>query len=261
MELRELKIQLQERIALGLNIGIKSLSEALSKHSVYRIDFMNFKCQFNDLTQIAHQNTLDYSQIEIGFNKIRMGLFSLIDRLTEEDLNINEKLSSPKNNTLQHRKDNFFKLLEIHFDNLDKLTVNYTSDQNHRKEIGRQAIHSIYIESFKYRFEDPRQAATFNTNDIADFSNYFFTKRNNTMEVYFNTIQFILKYILDEDLEKDFFLGVLQSILSSNEKACIFYYAISGLDPLFSKVLVTSQLLDESLKKILLNEAHFDLLK
>lgn len=261
MELRTLKIQLQERIALGLNVGIKSLSEALSPDSIHRIDFMNFKCQFNDLNQIVQQNTLDYTQIEIGFNRIRMGLFNLIAKLSEEDLNINGKLSAPKNNTLQHRKDNFFKLLEIHFVNLEQIAINYASGQHNEKETGRQAIQSLYKESFIYHFENPRKIDGFDNSSIIGFSKFFFTQRNNVMEVYFNTIQFILKYILDEDLEKDFFLGVVNSIISSKEKACIFYYAISGLDPSFSEILVESQLLDESLKKTLLDEAHFDLLK
>lgn len=260
MELAEIKIKLKERIALGLNIGLRSLSEELDKHSVYRNDLLTFQSQFNDLSQISQQNTLDYSQIEIGFNKIRVGLFSLIDKLSQIDLNTKDKLSALKNNELQYRKSNFFKLLELHMNNLEKMELIYSSNDGEEKETGREAIYCIYNELFIYGFNNPRSTNQFIVDDIVSFAHYFFTTRNNTMEVYFNTIQFLLNYIMEEEMEQDFFVGIMKSILSSAEKACLLYYSISGLDKAFTSTLIQSKLLEESLKKYLVDESHFQLL-
>ena len=260
MELNKLKIQLKERIAMGLNVGLKSLSEALNHNSSYYNDLLTFKGKFNDLK--GSQMLMDYSQSEIGFNQIRVGLFALIDKFTEADVNTNDSLPAPKNNELQYRKNNFFRLLELHIDNLEKIVVDYGGSSSESDiVIGRIAIHG-YIDTFAYNFRQPRDrdAKKYKLGDIVDFSRYFFSGRLKVLEVYFNTIKFILNYIDEEELEKDFFMGVIRSILSSSEKACILYYAISGLDESFKEILIKSELLDESIKKNLLEEEHYLLL-
>lgn len=259
MELKELKIQLKERIAMGLNVGLKSLSEALNHNSTYYNDLLTFKGKFNDLK--SSQMLMDYSQSEIGFTQIRVGLFALIDKLTESDVNTKDTLSAPKNNELQYRKNNFFKLLELHIDNLEKIVIDYGSSEDPDIVSGRIAIHSVYKDSFTYNFIQPRRVEKYKIGNIVDFSNYFFSGRTKILEVYFNTIKFILNYIKEEEMEQDFFMGVLRSILSSSEKACLLYYAISGLDDSFKEILVESELLDKSIKKILLEEAHYELLR
>lgn len=93
MKLFEIKKQLKERITLGLNIGLKAIDEALNDESIHRNEFMTYMCQFSDLNRTASMNVLDYTQLEIGFNKIRVGLFSLIENLSEKDLNIEDELS------------------------------------------------------------------------------------------------------------------------------------------------------------------------
>ncbi|MGK0388164.1 MAG: hypothetical protein ACI94Y_000892 [Maribacter sp.] len=258
MESNKLKRQLKERIAMGLNVGLKSLSEALNHNSIYYNDLLTFKGKFNDLK--ASQMLMDYSQSEIGFMQIRVGLFALIDKLTEADVNTDDILSAPKNNELQYRKNNFFRLLELHIDNLEKIIINYGDSSEPDIVAGRVAIHRTYTDSFRYNFRQPRRNEKYKVGDIVDFSKYFFSGRAKTLEVYFNTIKFILNYISDEELEKDFFMGVIRSILSSSEKACILYYAISGLDDSFKEILFESELLDESIKNVLLEEEHYLLL-
>lgn len=259
MELNELKIQLKERIAMGLNVGLKSLSEALSRNSIYYNDLLTFKGKFNDLK--SSQMLMDYSQSEIGFNQIRVGLFSLIDKLTAVDVNINDNLPAPKNNELQHRKNNFFRLLELHIDNLEKIVIDYGDSSHPDIASGRVAIHRIYTDSFNYNFKQPRRVEKYKIGDIVDFSRHFFSSRAKTLEVYFNTIQFILNYINEEEMEQEFFMGVIRSILSSSEKACILYYAISGLDESFREILIKSKLLDKSIEKSLLEDGHYLLFK
>jgi len=238
MELNELKSQLKHRLTLGLNVGLKSLDDALSA------------------------DVLDYTQIEIGLNKIRGAFLALIDNLGKKDLKNQEELSSPKNNELQHRKNNFFKLLEIHFENLNAYEVGYTTDSASNLEIekGRKAIRSTYKDSFHYAFKNPRSSHDYKHGDAGEFSHFYFTKRENSLEVYFNTIQFILEYILEEEMEKDFYIGILKSILSSSEKSIILYYAISGIDTEFKNILIKSKLIDESIGGKLIDPSHFDLL-
>jgi hypothetical protein len=258
MELNKLKIQLKERIAMGLNVGLKSLSEALNHNSTYYNDLLTFKGKFNDLK--ASQMLMDYSQSEIGFTQIRVGLFALIDKFTESDVNTDDNLSAPKNNELQYRKNNFFRLLELHINNMEKIYIDYGTSSEPNVITGRGAIHSIYADSFIYNFTEPRSNEKYKVGDIVDFSKHFFSVRMKMLEVYFNTIQFILKYINEEEMEQEFFMGVVRSILSSSEKVCLFYYAISGLDESFKEILIESKLLDESIKYTLLEEEHYLLL-
>lgn len=122
-------------------------------------------------------------------------------------------------------------------------------------------MRSNYRDSFKYLFLDKYEyRGRFEQGNILDFCQFYFTKRGESMDVYFNTISFIIDYILDEELERDFFIGVLRSILSASEKAFIFYYAISDVNESFKKNIIQSKLIQEDIKGKLIDEQHFQLL-
>ncbi|MEM1322770.1 MAG: hypothetical protein AAGG75_21065 [Bacteroidota bacterium] len=252
MELQALKNQLKERIALGLNYGLKAVLDLLSKSSPLYSEAITFKSQFNDLNAIANQNVLPYEQLELGLNKIRRGLISLIDRIEESDTQNEPSLAKPKNNELQFRKSNFFQLLNIHYRNLQGIII----DSSDGKIEGRQAIKFIY-ESFGYAHRYPRGDDAELLKDIAAFSHKYFKHR---IEVYIKTVRFILEYIMEEELEQDFFMGVFQSILSTFELRCIFYYGISGLQPGFAEVLRRAELFEAHFADQLLTAEHFEAL-
>jgi len=83
--MKDIQKKLKKRLALGLNYGLKSVEELLPEDSSLQNDFINLKSQYNDLNRIASQNLLDYAQIELGFNKIRIGLIAVIDKMEETD--------------------------------------------------------------------------------------------------------------------------------------------------------------------------------
>ena len=72
------------------------------------------------------------------------------------------------------------------------------------------------------------------------------------------TVKFILSYILEEEMEQTFFLNVFKSILSSYEQACIFYYALSKIDPEFDEVLKKADLFGPSLVDLLVKKEHLE---
>ncbi len=261
MQLPEVKEQLQERLALGLNYGLQSIEEIIDRSSSFRSEIINFKSQFNDLNRIASQNILGYEQIEIGYNKIRLGILAIIDKLSQEDLIQKEELPQIRNNELQHRKQNFFELLKIHLANLEAvrvvLTTSYNDEYREDIRVGREAMAFIYKSSFQESLKYPR-GKTFR--DIKDFSADYFANVDTKLEVYMNTLAFILAYIHEDEVDQQFFTGVVRSVLSRNEIALIIYYALAGLEPSFRQRLLKAKLITPNDKKLLIEEEHLDLL-
>lgn len=186
MELSEIKIKLKERLALGLNYGLQSLEESLVNESILKNDIITFKSQYNDLNKIASQGILGYEQVEIGYNKIRQGLLKMIDQIDISDLTNKQALPKVQNNELQNRKENFFELLKIHFNNLENVTVSlqiYMGDayreENHK---GREAISYLFKDVFKYNFTNPRPRVE--VGDITTYAKDFFEVRYPRMEAY-----------------------------------------------------------------------------
>ena len=262
MKSSTLKSKLKERIALGLNHGLQSIKEVLKLESSLYNELITYKSQYNDLNRIASQNLIRYEQIEIGLNKIRSGLLGLIDRIEKQEFKGGESsLPQLKNNELQFRKNNFFQLLDIHYNNLENVNIVMTSYGQDSKDIvrtGRDAIHYIYTEFFKYGLNDPRQEDKELVKDIKAYSRQFYIESFHRMEVYMKTIKFILTYILEEEMEQAFFLNVFKSILSSYEQAAIFYYALSEIDPEFDEVLKKADLFSPSLIDILVKKEHLE---
>ena len=262
MKSNALKSKLKERIALGLNHGLKSVEEVLKPESPLYNELITYKSQYNDLNRIASQNLIRYEQIEIGLNKIRSGLLGLIDRIEEQEFKGgNAPLPQLKNNELQFRKNNFFELLEIHYKNLENINIvmtTYGEDDKDTVRTGRDAIHFIYNDFFKYGFNNPRHNEKELVENIRTYSRHFYIKGFHRMEVYMKTIKFILTYILEEEMEQGFFLDVFKSILSSYEQVSIFYYALSDIDPEFDEVLKKADLFSPSLIDLLVKKEHLE---
>lgn len=265
MDQNTFKRELKQRITLGLNYGLQSIEEVLNQESLLMNEFINFKSQYNDLNRLASQNTLPYAEVERGFNKIRMGLIDIIDRMQENDTVQKETLPELKNTEIQFRKNNFFELLDIHYSNLSNvsLTMEYSySDQRDKQTFkGIEAMQKIYIEFFAYGFKDQRVYGDQSVKDIQAYSLDFYDKQFPRLEPYLKTVKFVLEYILEEKLEQAFFLGIFKSVLSSYELLLIFYFAISGLEPEFKKMLMEGKFFDERFPGKLIKAEHFELLK
>lgn len=262
MEIPATKIKLKERLSLGLNYGLQSLEDALDHSSLLKDEIIAFRSQYNDLNKIASQGILGYEQVEIGYNKIRQGLLRLIDRIESSDLIQQESLPKVQNNELQNRKENFFELLKIHFNNLEQVqvTLNTSYGDSYREDIrkGREAISFLYHDIFKYNFQQPRSGD--DVSSIIDFSKKFFEVQYPRMEAYMNTLGFILKYISEAEVDQGFFFGVVDSILSSSEKSMLFYFAISNDDPSLKSLLREAKIVEEKLKTKLVKESDYELI-
>ncbi len=257
MDLPVIQKELKDRMALGLNYGIQAIEELISSDSIHANEVINYKSQYNDLSRLASQNVLDYAQIEMGFNKIRIGLLSLIDGLKLEDLKDQQNLPDVQNRDLQYRKSNFFQLLDIHLNNLQQVTVElaYSSGSNREDEIkrGHDAFAYIYDHYFKYRVKD--QKLDVSGEAVIAYAHSFFEKYTK-LEVYMKTVRFILEYILEDKVEQHFFTGVFKSIVSTPELALIFYFAISDYHPGLKEPINRLDFIGKDLENALLEKNH-----
>ncbi|MEM9919678.1 MAG: hypothetical protein AAF990_16395 [Bacteroidota bacterium] len=243
MDIPQIKSKLKERLALGINYGLKAAEEFITPASPLRNDLIQLKSQYNDLNIVVNQGTLGYEQIELGLNKIRRALLSLIDRIEAGDSTHKEQLPKLQNNALQHRKQNFFEILRIHFENTQNIKVTLASySEQPEEQNGREAIAFLYKEIFRYTFRKEHQSNA--KADIQAYSKNFFQRRYPMLEVYMKTVGFIIRYILDEEMEQTFYIGVLQSVLSKVEMGLIAYYGISGIEEDYLSLLSRSKLLD-----------------
>ena len=262
MSIYNIKEQLKERIALGLTYGIKSVEEIIRSDSVLKNEFIGLKSQYSDLNNILAQNTLAYKDIEQGLNKIRMGLIGLIDRMEAGDIVQKDVLPKPRNNEVEFRKNNFFRLLDIHLSNMQAVQLKFmSSSESIPQEVhtGREALRMIYKDFFVYDFKQPSARTKQYDGDIQAYARDFFEQGFSRLEVYMNTLKFILAYVQEEEAEQDFFVGVIKSILSSPERALIFYYCLSGIDTAFHRAVLDTELLDKSMASYLISMDHWGL--
>lgn len=261
MELSEIKSKLKGRIAQGLNFGIEAAEEVLDPSAAIFNDYILLKSKYNDLMYMSSLNTLPYEQIALGLDRLRANLLGLIDRLRSADLKKKEMPSGLKVQALPTRRTNFFKLLDIHFINLEAIEFIELMGDRETRKIGRQAIFEFYqINRHRFRNrEDIRGKEGFPVLK-AHFYDYFRYEKG-MLEVYFKNIKHLLAYSLESEIERPFFLDTLRSLFSRYELAMLFYYAISGVDPVFLELTVNSELIDESVWEVLIVKEHFDFLK
>ncbi len=262
MNLEESKKLLKKRISLGIAHGLKSMEEIIVDTSLLLDEFINVKSQYNDLKNMMNQNLLTYEQMEIGLNKIRVSLQSLIARISPADLEAEAQAPKLRNTEMQYRKNNFFKLLEIHFQNLNAISITLTDTIGDHTNVdqreGRYAFDFIYRDIFTYAYQNPHSRELELVKDIRAFSEDFFFRKYRRFEVYMKTLKLILNYIMEEEMEQDFYLNILESVLSNNEMKIVFYYAMSDQNKELKNILIETKLLDKSLAGALLEESHWD---
>ena len=259
MEAKDLRKDLKERVARGLHFGIEAMEESLDSGSSLYNDFVLLKSKYNDLMYVSTQNTLPYEQMEIGLNKLRAHLLQLIDRLDDQAFADKAISSNLRLQDLPNRRTNLFKLLDIHFRNLEAIRWNVEYDENSREMYsGREAIARNYW-ARKYNFprvgkpNDPDKPE-----DVRTYFHNFFEADKGVFEVYFNNIRHMLEYTLESEVEQVFFLNIIRSLLSRHERVMALYYALCGLDPAFAAVLRKSELLDPSIRELLILPGHLD---
>ncbi|MCB0548738.1 MAG: hypothetical protein KDD19_14250 [Phaeodactylibacter sp.] len=255
MDLRNIKSELKTRVAKGLNFGIEALEDVLDPGSGLFNDFILLKSKYNDLMYVSSINTMPYDQIELGLDRLRKVVLDMIDRIEDASLKKQQVEQGLKVQALPTRRTNFFKLLDIHFQNLESISyAEIYGDSITEQCNGREAVFKTY--------QGMRRRLKGKTDDeeiIAAFRDYF-EHDAGPFEVYFKNIRHILAYVLDSDVERQFFLDTLKSLFSRFELAMILYYALSNITPGFRALVAGSQLVDNTVEDILIKEEHLSLL-
>ncbi len=257
MSKTNIQADLKKRIAKGLNFGIEAVEEVLSHDSPIFNDFVLLKSKYNDLMYLSSLNTLPYDQIEIGLDRLRNNLLAIIDRMDESSIEKEDIDPDLKVQALPARRTNFFKLLDIHFKNLEAIEYSEVFDRVEDSEYGREAI---------FRFYNMHRRSLINREDVQGptgrsvLKNYFldyFKNETGKLEVYFKNIKHMLTYALASEIERQFFLDTIRSLFSKFELGTIHYYVLSEIDTDFNELVKRSRLLDdEGYKSILIVKSH-----
>ncbi len=255
MDLQDIKAELKARVAKGLNFGIEAVEDVLDPASGLFNDFVLLKSKYNDLMYVSSINTMPYDQVELGMDRLRKVLLDMIDRAHEGGLKKQQVDPGLKVQALPTRRTNFFKLLDIHFQNLEGISYTevYGSDVVEQSK-GREAAFKIY-QGMRRKLKGKTDGQ-----EIIAFFRDYFEHDIGPFEVYFKNIRHILSYVMDSDVEQQFFLDTLKSLFSRYELALILYYALADIDPGFKVLAKESGLVDGTVKGILLGEEHLSLL-
>jgi hypothetical protein len=194
MQSEKLLIELKERVAKGLNFGIEAVEEVLEPTSALYNDFVLLKSKYNDLMYVSSQNTMSYEQIELGLDRLRASLLGLINKLDKESLKKEEVQSDFNVQALPTRRTNFFKLLDIHFLNLEAITYTELFGSEERDYHGREAMFQFY-QSCRRQNRHQKGAE-----EVKMFFKDYFTNDTGMFEVYFKNIKHMLAYILSSDI-------------------------------------------------------------
>jgi hypothetical protein len=258
MNLKEIQKELKGRIAKGLNFGIEAVEEVISESTDLYNDYILLKSKYNDLMYLSSLNTLPYEQIALGLDRLRSSLIGIIDRMEAGDLKKKDVASELKVQALPTRRTNFFKLLDIHFKNLEAVSfVEIMGEQETRIE-GREAIFELYqMQRRKFRNREDILGEAGKSVLQPYFYDYF-SHEKGILEVYFKNIKHLLTYTWESEIERQFFLNTIRSLFSKYELALIFYYAVSEVDASFRDLVVKSNLIDESVKGVLIESDHYD---
>jgi len=259
--MNNLKSDLKGRVAKGLNYGIEAMEDILNPTTTAYNQFIALKSKYSDLMHFSSINTLSYEQLEIGFDKLRNSLLLLVDGLSDNDFRKQSVNIEISNKSLSYRRTNFFQLLEIHFQNLEKISHRITDYYDrvqdkweYRRVEGREAIFHIY-DALQYNFKEKQENTPEN---LRLYFKDFFTKEYGAIEVYLKNLSHILSYILAEEVEQGFFIHTLKAVLSKVELAMIYYYAFSGIDLQFKTYTDLVELVEEPLRQVLIAPEHLD---
>ncbi|MBK6903142.1 MAG: hypothetical protein IPH04_10115 [Saprospirales bacterium] len=258
MELKQLQADLKSRIAKGLNFGMEGLEDVIDPSADTYNEYILLKSKYNDLMYVSSMNTLPYEQIEIGMDRLRTNVLGLIDRLGEGSLKKDQVDPELKVHALPTRRTNFFKLLDIHFLNLEAVSFVQIYSNEEKRTTGREAL-VMYYQSHQRRAARPElgEPGKEFTEKVKTQFFEFYKNETGMLEVYFKNIRHLLAYSLESEIEQQFFLDTLKSLFSRYEMALIFYYAFCGIDPGFTELVKKGKLLDDSFMDILFDKAHF----
>jgi hypothetical protein len=260
MQLIEIQTKLKERVAKGLNFGMEAVEEVIDPGSDLYNEYVLLKSQYNDLMYLSALNTLPYEQIEIGLNRLRSSILGLINKLEMPALQKGDLPDDLKIRALPTRRDNFFKLLDIHFKNLEAISFVETSGDDEDRYDGRQAVYNYYrMHVRQFQNKENRDSPEVLAMVQQYFADYF-GHEIGILEVYFKNIKHLLAYALDSEVEQQFFLDTLRSLFSRYELGLIFYYALSQLDVAFNTLVLKARLIQPDIQDILVSKTHFQYL-
>lgn len=255
---QDVKATLKARIAKGLNFGIEAVEEVLDPASALYDEYILLKSKYNDLMYISTLNTLPYEQIEIGLDRLRSNLIKLIGKLDSNSLKKEEVARDLKVDNLPTRRTNFFKLLDIHFNNLQAVEYVEIYGQAERRKEGREAVFEIYqMHRRSLRSKDEKKDFKAIQSHFRDY----FEGESGILEVYLKNIKHLMAYALASEIEQQFFINTLKSLFSRYELALLLYYALSDIDPEFRSLVRKSSMIDPSISDILIDATHIDLLE
>ncbi|MCB0638210.1 MAG: hypothetical protein KDC54_16385 [Lewinella sp.] len=244
MALTDVQATLKERVAKGLNFGIEAFEEVVNTQAELYNEFILLKSKYNDLMYISSINTLPYEQLEVGLDRLRNNLLNLVDRLAPDSMQREEVNPDVKVQALPTRRTNFFKLIDIHFKNLEDIALRVIDGEREEVTTGRAAIFKIYrmhIRRFRNR-EDPQDEKV--QAEVRAYFADFFRHETGLFEVYFKNIRHMLAYTQESEVERQFFLDTLRSLFTRYELALLHYYTASGIDPQMAELTEQTQLID-----------------
>lgn len=257
MNVTEIQSKLKERVAKGLNFGIEAVEEVIDPASDLYNEFILLKSQYNDLMYISTINTLPYEQIEIGMNRLRSNVLGIIDKIESPGLKKTVVESDLKIQALPTRRDNFFKLLDIHFKNLEAIRYVSVSGDDEELTSGRAAVYNFY-QMHKLQFRNQTNKTSLKAlQEVQEYFRNYFEHESGAFEVYFKNIQHLIGYTLESEVEQQFFLNTVRSLFSRFEQGHIFYYAVSGLNPEFADRVRKASLIEPDIQEILISENHY----
>ena len=225
-----IKEDLKNRIIKGITYGIQGLEEVLPNSSSVYNDFVLLASQYNELTHFSTiKGTISYDQFEVGTNKIRNGLLQLIDRIEDHDLQEHELKSELENKALPNRRENFFRLLDLHYKiTADFKTIVYHYDKEDSKKEGKAVIYMIWqgvLFNNKKHWDELAENPDLPITVEETFVRWVSELNFSLLVSLFNNIKHILNYIHSDEVDKEFFLSTLKSILTNYELDLLLLYA------------------------------------
>ncbi len=261
MELGTVKDELKSRVAKGLNFGVEAVEEVLQSGSDLYNQFILLKSKYNDLLYMSSLNTLSYEQLSLGLDRLRNHLIQIIDQMEAQHLGKETVEQSFNISALPTRRANFFKLLDIHYLNLNAISfVEHIGSDITNRQAGRKAVFEL-LQGHRRRFRNREDiVGEQGTLIIKEHFSSWFQNETTGLEVYLKNIKHMLEYALASEIEQEFFLATLRSLFSRFEQGFIFYYAFSDLDPAFSELVIQGKIVDEGVKTLLIRKEDYELL-
>ena len=258
----KVKSELKERISKGLNYGLEAVEKVLNPETELFNQFILIKSKYNDLMFFSSTNTLPYDELEVGFDKLRRNLILLINELNPSDLKESKVEPAIKNKALPYRRENFFRLLDIHFRNLESIyyeeqTYNSVSQKYEKDRCnGREAIFQRYRQLVRnYKGKDADNLET-----IKKVFGEFFIHEIGVVEVYLKHIKHMADYIQEAEIDQDFFFNTLVASFSKYELVLLFYYTVCDIDSEFKQFAKGANLFNAALIPALINADHLNYL-